>query len=265
MLGLNPNYRKQRLIHADDSLCSNLGVDTRRHHGVGLQARKEVQGGNLRHHSNREGLLHPPQCTRIRVDSRSTRGDFDVHDGILAEALFAVVAYTGCLPSKWKVTHRLKSIRAELSVMGCIISIGEVLYFAPQFISLFNGELSVGREIATIATIILVVLMIPLMLTSFYCVRANMNPKSWKKLQSTACLFYFSLWLHIFGLYASLNGGLADLFTGKHGEALICYTVLWGVYFIVRFIKLAIDRHNKVPANDQIIQDDDDLVPAREE
>ena len=185
--------------------------------------------------------------------------------GILAEALFAVVAFTGCLPDKWKVTHRLKSIRAELSVMGCIISIGEVLYFSPQFVSFINGELSLGREIATIATIILVVLMIPLMLTSFYCVRANMNPKSWKKLQSTAYLFYFGLWLHIFGLYASLNGGLADLFTGKHGEALICYTVLWGVYFIVRFIKLAIDRHNKVPANDQIIQDDDDLVPAREE
>ena len=197
------------------------------------------------------------------VNQRAVTSMFTM--GILAEALFAVVAYTGCLPSKWKVTHRLKSIRAELSVMGCIISIGEVLYFAPQFISFFNGELSVGREIATIATIILVVLMIPLMLTSFYCVRANMNPKSWKKLQSTAYLFYFGLWLHIFGLYASLNGGLADLFTGKHGEALICYTVLWGVYFIVRFIKLAIDRHNKVPANDQIIQDDDDLVPAREE
>ena len=81
LLGLNSNYRKQRLIHADDSLCSNLGVDTRRHHGVGLQARQEVQGGNLRHHSNRGGLFHPPQCTRIRVDSRSTRGDFDVHDG----------------------------------------------------------------------------------------------------------------------------------------------------------------------------------------
>ena len=154
---------------------------------------------------------------------------------------------------------------AELSVMGCIISIGEVLYFAPQFVSFINGELSLGREIATVATIILVVLMIPLMLTSFYCVRANMRPKTWKRLQSTAYIFYFGLWLHIFGLYASLNGGLTNLFTGKHGEALICYTVLWGVYFIVRSLKLVIDRRNNQPADDQIIQDDDDLMPAREE
>ena len=64
------------------------------------------------------------------VDQRAVTSMFTM--GILAEALFAVVAYTGCLPSKWKVTHRLKSIRAELSVMGCIISIGEILYFAPQ-------------------------------------------------------------------------------------------------------------------------------------
>lgn len=184
--------------------------------------------------------------------------------GILAESLFAVVAYTGCLPRNWKLTHRLKSIRAELSVMGCIISIGEVLYFAPQFIRFINGDLSLGREIATVATIIQVVLMIPLMLTSFYCVRANMKPRTWKRLQSTAYLFYFGLWLHIFGLYASLNGGLTDLFSGKHGEALMCYTVLWGVYFVVRFIKMLIDRHNKVSANDLIIQDDDDLVPSRE-
>lgn len=113
--------------------------------------------------------------------------------GILAEALFAVVAYTGCLPSKWKVTHRLKFIRAELSVMGCIISIGEVLYFSPQFVSFINEELSLGREIATVAMIILVVLMIPLMLTSFYCVRANMRPKTWKRLQYTAYIFYFGL------------------------------------------------------------------------
>ena len=69
--------------------------------------------------------------------------------------------------------------------MGFIISIGEVLYFAPQFVSFINGELSLGREIATVATIILVVLMIPLMLTSFYCVRTNMKPKTWKRLQST--------------------------------------------------------------------------------
>ena len=38
-----------------------------------------------------------------------------------------------------------------------------------------------------------------------------------------------------------------------------------GVYFIVRSLKLVIDRRNNHLADDQIIQDDDDLMPVREE
>lgn len=49
--------------------------------------------------------------------------------GIMAEALFAVVAYVGVMPSKWDLTKRLKSVRAELSVLGCIISFGELIIF----------------------------------------------------------------------------------------------------------------------------------------
>ncbi|MDO5852600.1 MAG: hypothetical protein Q4Q62_00755 [Thermoplasmata archaeon] len=183
--------------------------------------------------------------------------------GILSEALFAVVAYMGCLPSNHWITKRFKSVRAELSVMGCIMGFAQMIYYANSFVQFFNGELSTGRTIACIATLVLLCLMIPLMLTSFYCVRANMKQSSWKKLQKTSYIFYFMLWVHILGLYGNFNGGLTDIFSGKHGETLECYTVIWGVYFILRFCKFLYDRHKGVKSDDGIIQDDDDLVPAR--
>ena len=180
--------------------------------------------------------------------------------GILAEGIFLVVAFMGCLPQKWKVTKRLKSIRAEMSVMGCIICIGEMVTYANYFTQLFT--LSTGRQIACIATIVLLCLMIPLMLSSFYCVRANMKQSTWKNLQKFAYIFYFALWLHIFGLYANLNGGLDGIFDGKHGDTLLAYTYLWAAYFILRFVKLLYDHFKGRKSYDQIIQDDDNLVPA---
>lgn len=174
------------------------------------------------------------------TDSRAVSGLFCM--GILSTALFAVVAYMGCLPPKHPVTRRLKSVRAELSVIACFIGIGQMFYYADSFVQFFEGELSAARDIATISTIVLLALLIPLMLTSFYCVRTNMSPKKWKSLQRWSYVFYFMLWLHIFGLYATIDGGFAAVFSGKHAVALEYYTVLWAVYFVLRFLRYLWDR-----------------------
>lgn len=175
------------------------------------------------------------------TDSRAVSGLFCM--GILSTAMFAVVAFIGCLPPKHVVTRRLKSVRAELSVIACFIGLGQMFYYADSFLQFFQGELSAARDIATVSTILLLVLLIPLMLTSLYCVRTNMEPKKWKSLQRWSYLFYFLLWLHIFGLYATIDGGFAAVFSGKHAAALECYTVLWAVYFVVRFCRYLWDRH----------------------
>lgn len=185
--------------------------------------------------------------------------------GIMAEALFAVVAYVGVMPSKWDLTKRLKSVRAELSVLGCIISFGEIFYYANYFIMFFNGELSTGRNIATIATILLFVLMVPLMLTSLYFVRRHMKPKNWQRLQYFSYLFYFGLLLHIIGLYGNFDGGISDFLTGRHADALRCYLWIWVSYFVLRIAKYLFQwlHPAKKVERDMMIEDEDaDRGPA---
>lgn len=165
--------------------------------------------------------------------------------GILSTALFIVVAFMGVLPPKHKVTRRLKSVRAELSVIGCIIGLGQMFYYAPSFTQFFAGTQTVSQEIATISTIVLLILIFPLMLTSFYCVRTNMDPKTWKKIQRWSYLFYFMLWLHVFGLYGTFDGGLGEVFSGRHAEAMIIYTVVFAIYFVLRFCRYLWDRSHR--------------------
>lgn len=164
--------------------------------------------------------------------------------GILCESLFMIVAFTGCLPREWTLSKQLRRIRAELSVMGCIVGFGELFYYAGYFVSFFNGELSTGRELATVASLVLFALLIPLTLSSLYTVRRHMSTRHWQMLQKTAYLFYFMLLFHIMGLY----GGWDDLgafFSGRHAPALYCYVYIWTAYFVLRIAKYVCDRHMK--------------------
>ena len=160
--------------------------------------------------------------------------------GALATGFWAIVMYVGVLPDKWKIKKMLKSIRAELSVIACILSFGQVIYFSNYFIQFFSDPFGMRGyySYASIASLVLIALMIPLMLTSFYCVRKWMTQKSWKRLQKWSYVYYVSLWLHVVGIYLwqGMNGRSRDMM------ALEAYTAVFVTYFILRIVKYLYDR-----------------------
>ena len=92
---------------------------------------------------------------------------------------------------------------------------------------------------ACTASLILIALMIPLFITSFYFVRKQMKARTWKSLQRLSYIFYFALWVHVVGLYLS-----AALAGTKMGDiySLVIYTIIWVPYFVSRLAKYLRER-----------------------
>jgi DMSO/TMAO reductase YedYZ heme-binding membrane subunit len=175
--------------------------------------------------------------------------------GAMATAIFVIVMYLGALPRKFPCVVQLHQIRGELSIIACILTIVHIVhsgrYYFPRI--LFNiSELNYPQIIATFATFILLIIMLPLFITSFRSVRNKIKPKSWKNLQKWAYPFYGLLYVHImvimgYRYYYFSNSGL-DPDTGEAINAmitLIIYTAVFLIYFILRLRKYFIDRNKE--------------------
>lgn len=127
--------------------------------------------------------------------------------GAFASALFIIVMYMGALPNGTKAIKRLMPIRAELSIMASLLVLGHnIAYGRTYFVRLFTdtSKMSTAQMLAAICSLIMVAIMLPLMITSFKAVRKNMKPKSWKKLQRSAYVFYGLIYVHTMLLYVPM-------------------------------------------------------------
>lgn len=151
--------------------------------------------------------------------------------GNIAIAFFVLVMFAGALNSRWSITKKLLSIRAELAILGSILILPHcVMYFVRLIVKLFNNQpIKPLYLIYLIVGIIAFIIMIPLFITSLKKIRNKMKYKDWKKLQRYAYPFYLLAYVHI--LLALLNSKEVDLLK------LITYTVLFGVYFILKLVK----------------------------
>ena len=118
----------------------------------------------------------------------------------LATSFFVVVMYTGALKNGSKAIKFLMPIRAQLSIIGCILALTHnIIYGRTHFVTLFTNpkSMSTNMIMASIVSILLILIMLPLMITSFPKVRKKMKAKSWKKLQQLAYPFYGLIYLHV--------------------------------------------------------------------
>ena len=118
----------------------------------------------------------------------------------MATALFAVVMYTGVLKRGTEVSNRLRAVRGEISIIASILTLGHnfsygLTYFPALFVN--PGSIAPNFLLATICTIVMIAIMIPLMVTSFIKVRRKMKQANWKKLQQLAYLFYTLIYVHV--------------------------------------------------------------------
>ena len=163
--------------------------------------------------------------------------------GMFSTITFMVVMFLGTVTAHNQITRKLMSIRGELSIIGCLSVICHniifgVLYF-PALVQ--HPEIMTTRNIAaSVITIILLVLMIPLFVTSFKSVRRKMKAKSWKKLQRLAYPIFFLIYVHVIVLFSE------DV--EKNLAGIVIYTLIYGAYAVLRLRKAYMKKGLKRPA-----------------
>ena len=99
--------------------------------------------------------------------------------------------------------------------------------------------------IATILSVVMVLVLMPLFITSFKKIRRKMNPLKWKKLQRFAYGFYFLVYLHVvlFNITAALKGSERSIVNVSVYSAVF----LW--YLICRILKYRSTKNKDLNLN----------------
>ncbi len=160
--------------------------------------------------------------------------------GIFSTTTFMVVMFLGVVTKPNSVSRRLFSIRGEMSIMGCIFALAHNIAFGLTHFKnlIFNPSIMPTPVfIASLISLVLIAMMIPLGITSFKTVRKKMNGKSWKNLQRMAYPFFILIYVHIMVLYSMMwKDKIVDI---------VVYSVIFGSYIILRLRKYAITRAKK--------------------
>lgn len=163
--------------------------------------------------------------------------------GTLGTAFFIIVMYTGALPDKSGAIRRLMPIRAELSIIATILTLAHNISFGLTYFKfmLFSPDVMPKYQfVAGILSIIMIVIMLPLCITSFKAVRAKMKGITWKKLQRLAYVFYALIYAHVLVLLIPMV---------KHGNIsvvtiIIAYSFIFLLYAAMRISKALKQRGN---------------------
>lgn len=165
--------------------------------------------------------------------------------GSLATAIFIIVMYTGALKNGSALMKKLIVIRGELSIMASIMILCHNIFFGKiYFVRLFTSAstMPITQLLAAIASLLMLVIMIPLAIMSFPKVRKKMKPKLWKRLQRFAYVFYALIYTHVFLLTYSN----AQARRGDYAFSLILYTIVFGVYLVMRVRKYLLKKNANI-------------------
>lgn len=163
--------------------------------------------------------------------------------GALATALWCVVMITGALPNGSALIKKLMPIRGELSIFTAILTLGHNIgYGKTYFVLLFTNRerMSENQIYASICTMIMLAVMIPLTVMSFPKIRKKMDARRWKKLQRFAYLFYALIYIHVMLLMIPLAK------SGRDGYIfnVFVYSLVFFGYAFFRIRKFALKKEN---------------------
>lgn len=163
--------------------------------------------------------------------------------GALGTSMFIIVMMIGALQNNNIIKKWFMPIRGELSIIASIFVLLHNFYYGEYYFKILftnPSELDAYRIVATIVSLVLIAIMIPLFITSFKCVRNKMSAKKWKKLQKKAYVFYFLIYVHILLLY--IPGYFTSLksepeYAGKYLFGICFYTIVYAVYAYLKFVR----------------------------
>ena len=164
--------------------------------------------------------------------------------GILAGSLFILVMLAPVLPKSFSGRKTIYLLRGEMAICASLITLAHNLAFGGKYFGalfLGQGHISLMELHAAIVSCLMILLLIPLTITSFQTVRRKMQAKTWKKLQNWSYLFYLLLYLHIFFIYqGALIRGKGDYFF-----TLMIYSFIFGFYGFLRIRQYRMQKEGK--------------------
>ena len=164
--------------------------------------------------------------------------------GVLAGSLFILVMLAPVLPKSFSGRKTIYLLRGEMAICASLITLAHNLAFGGKYFGalfLGQGHISLMELHAAIVSCLMILLLIPLTITSFQTVRRKMQAKTWKKLQNWSYLFYLLLYLHIFFIYqgALIRG------KGEYFFTLMLYSFIFGFYGFLRIRQYRIQKESK--------------------
>ena len=151
---------------------------------------------------------------------------------IFATASFMIVMFLGTITKHNDFSKKLMAIRGEMSIMASLLVFSHNIIFGLRYFPiLFTNPSSMPQRqlIASIITIFLLLMLIPLFVTSFKTVRRKMKAKSWKNLQKMAYPFFIGIYVHVMVLYSSN--------WKENMVGVVIYTLIYLAYIILRLRK----------------------------
>ena len=154
----------------------------------------------------------------------------------LGAGFFVLVMYAVTFKNGSRAIKLLMSLRGELSIIASILTLGHIVAYGITYLSKLitaPAKMQPVVLIATIFSVIMVLVLLPLFITSFKKIRRKMNPRNWKRLQRCAYGFYFLVYLHVvlFNITAALRGSERSIIN-------VCvYSAVFLWYLICRILK----------------------------
>ena len=144
----------------------------------------------------------------------------------VSTALFTIVMYTGVLDKKKNITKNLYIIRGELAIIACILTFAHNISFGSANLSSVQPRILLAGKVS----IIMIIIMILLMITSFKFCRKMIPFNKWKMIQRMSYLFYGLIYVHIICLY------IPKIQQGIYLDVII-YSAVFITYYVLRIHK----------------------------
>ena len=160
---------------------------------------------------------------------------------MVALSLFTVVMLIGALPKGGKLDQWFRPVRAELSIVACILCLGHMcMYLAPYASRAAAGTMGMPMLASFVVAVVLFVLVIVLGVTSFNLVKQRMGGRAWKSVQRLAYPFFGLAWVHLMFMLAPA--------ASKGGEQAVLsvaiYTALFAAYLVLRVLRWRKERYS---------------------
>ena len=164
-----------------------------------------------------------------------------VQRGILAMALFVIVMYIGVFPRGSRVTRVLGPIRAELSIIACILASAHCVNYLDSYIGVFLTNIAVigqNQFVSLVIALVLFAMLIVLGATSFKSIKRHMKAATWKNIQRSSYVFFGLIYVHaLLVLYPSMVKGVGDAL-----PTMVVSGVVFALYYVLRISRYLSDK-----------------------